>query len=91
MKIINFKASLLLPAVLCLPVASAVADEPAPQNYPSRPIRMIVPQTPGGTADTVARMIAPGVSAILGQQMVIDNRGGAGGIDLQRADHLRPG
>ncbi|MBI4189648.1 MAG: tripartite tricarboxylate transporter substrate binding protein [Betaproteobacteria bacterium] len=76
----NCKVSLLLHAVLCLPIACAVAVEPAAQTYPSRPIRLIVPQTPGGTADTVARMIAPGLSAVLGQQMVIDNRGGAGGI-----------
>ena len=48
--------------------------------YPTRPIRLIVPQTPGGTADTMARILAPGLAATLGQQWVIDNRGGAGGI-----------
>jgi len=61
-------------------MALSQAAEPSSQNYPSRPIRIIVPQIPGGTADTVARTIAPGLSAILNQQMVIDNRGGAGGI-----------
>jgi tripartite-type tricarboxylate transporter receptor subunit TctC len=52
----------------------------AAQGYPVRPIRIIVPQTPGGTADTMARILAPGLAAALGQQLVIDNRGGAGGI-----------
>jgi len=50
------------------------------QSYPIRPIRIIVPQSTGGTADSVARTLAPGLSLILGQQCVIDNRGGAGGI-----------
>lgn len=76
----NRNATLMLPMLLGLPMAYTQAAEPALQNYPSRPIRIIVPQIPGGTADTVARTIAPGLSAILNQQMVIDNRGGAGGI-----------
>jgi tripartite-type tricarboxylate transporter receptor subunit TctC len=49
-------------------------------NYPSRPIMMIVPFAPGGASDFVARMIQPGVSEILGQQVVVDNRPGASGI-----------
>jgi len=47
--------------------------------YPERPVRLIVPSPPGGGADTVARILAPRLSEILGQQIVIDNRGGAGG------------
>jgi tripartite-type tricarboxylate transporter receptor subunit TctC len=76
----NRNAQLMLSVVLCLIVGRVLAAESGAQAYPSRPIRIIVPQIPGGTADTVARTIAPGLSAILGQQMVIDNRGGAGGI-----------
>lgn len=76
----NRNAQLMLPVALCLMVGPALAAESGLQNYPARPIRIIVPQIPGGTADTVARTIVPGLSATLGQQMVIDNRGGAGGV-----------
>ncbi len=77
----NRNVQLILAALMCLFIGrgSVLAAETA-QTYPARPIRMIVPQTPGGTADTVARTVAPGLSAALGQQIVIDNRGGAGGI-----------
>ena len=47
--------------------------------YPERPIRVVVPYVPGGNIDITARTIAPGMSAELGQQVVIDNRGGANG------------
>jgi tripartite-type tricarboxylate transporter receptor subunit TctC len=50
------------------------------QTYPDKPIRVIVPVPAGGTPDVVARMVAPGLSGLLGQQLVIDNRGGAGGL-----------
>ena len=48
-------------------------------NYPSRPVRFVVPYSAGGIADLVARAIAPGLSASLGQPVVIENRAGAGG------------
>jgi tripartite-type tricarboxylate transporter receptor subunit TctC len=51
----------------------------AAQNYPARPIRMIVPSSPGGPVDIVARTVGQGYSEALGQQLVIDNRSGAGG------------
>lgn len=50
------------------------------QDYPSRPIRMIAPFTAGGGADAYARRLAKKLSEIFGQQVVIDNRGGANGI-----------
>ena len=50
------------------------------QNYPDRPIRVIVPVPAGGTPDVVARMVQPGLTGLLGQQLVFDNRGGAGGL-----------
>jgi len=50
------------------------------QGYPSRPIRLIVPNAPGGPTDVVARLIAQKVSETIGQPMVVENRLGAGGI-----------
>ena len=50
------------------------------QTYPDKPVRVIVPVPAGGTPDVIARMVAPGLSSLLGQQLVIDNRGGAGGL-----------
>lgn len=49
------------------------------QNYPSRPIRVVVPYPPGDAADILARLIGPKVSERLGQQMVVENRPGASG------------
>src|SRR5436190_24037931 len=50
------------------------------QGYPSRPVQFIVPYPPGGSNDVLARAVAPRLSARLGQPVVIDNRGGAGGV-----------
>jgi tripartite-type tricarboxylate transporter receptor subunit TctC len=50
------------------------------QTYPDRPIRVIVPVPAGGTPDVVARLVQQPLAAALGQQLVIDNRGGAGGV-----------
>src|SRR6476661_6389264 len=63
----------LVSCALCLGAASA-------QPYPSRPIRMVVPTSPGGVTDTAARAISPQLSELLAQPIVIDNRAGAGGI-----------
>ncbi|HEX6004039.1 MAG TPA: tripartite tricarboxylate transporter substrate-binding protein [Burkholderiales bacterium] len=51
----------------------------AAQSYPSRPIRMILPNPPGGANDIVGRIVAQQLASLLGQQIVVDNRGGAGG------------
>jgi tripartite-type tricarboxylate transporter receptor subunit TctC len=48
-------------------------------NWPDRPIRLIVPWAPGGSTDTIARLFQPRLAAILGQPVVIENRGGASG------------
>ena len=60
--------------------ALLVATLPAlAQDWPNKPVKVIVPFPPGGGTDTVARPIAAKLSQLLGQQFVIDNRGGAGG------------
>src|SRR4029077_6849461 len=64
---LGFLAALLLAAPLLA------------QPYPVRPVRMLVPFAPGGPVDLVARFIGPRLSQDLGQQFVIENRGGAGG------------
>jgi len=61
-------------AVLLCSIAVAGA-----QNYPERPIRMLIPFAPGGATDIIARMIEPKMTRSLGQQIVVDNRPGAAG------------
>ena len=69
-------------ALLLLTVAAAccAAQAVAAQTYPVRPIRLIVPYPPGGPTDFVGRIIAQKVSQYVGQQVVVDNRPGAGTI-----------
>jgi tripartite-type tricarboxylate transporter receptor subunit TctC len=50
------------------------------QDYPTKPLRLIVPFPPGGSNDVVGRIIATGLGERLGKQVVVDNRGGAGGV-----------
>ena len=50
------------------------------QTYPAKPVRMISPFPPGGGTDAVARLVAQALSDQLGQQVVVDSRGGANGI-----------
>ena len=57
----------------------ALAQQAA-QAYPSRPVRLIVPNTAGSAVDTLSRIVGNELSGAIGQQIVIDNRGGAGGI-----------
>ena len=61
-------------AVLLALTAGAAADE-----YPNRQIRLIIPFPPGGSNDVVGRLVARHLSDALGQQVYVDNRGGAGG------------
>jgi len=68
----NFNMGLLL-AGLCVTSANAQ------QQYPTKPIRIIVPSSPGGGLDFVARAVGQQVTASWGQSVVVDNRAGAGG------------
>ena len=70
--------SMLFHVLTALWAATAVAAHA--QTYPTRPVRLIVPFPPGGTIDMVGRMVAQGVGERIGQTMVVDNRGGAGGM-----------
>jgi tripartite-type tricarboxylate transporter receptor subunit TctC len=72
-------AAALLVAVCSIHVVAASAAQTA-KDYPVRPIRLIVPQTAGSSTDTMTRVLAVKMSELLGQQLVIDNRTGVGGI-----------
>jgi tripartite-type tricarboxylate transporter receptor subunit TctC len=82
-------ASLIMTALLlAAPTAALSASAHA---YPERPIRVVVPFTPGGGADTVARTVGQKMSEGLGQQMVVDNRVGAdGNIGVEMVAHAAP-
>jgi tripartite-type tricarboxylate transporter receptor subunit TctC len=70
-------AALLGAAVTCAPASA--------QNYPAKPITLVVPFPAGGGNDALARLVAEKMSRSLGQQVVVENRGGAGGTIATRA------
>jgi tripartite-type tricarboxylate transporter receptor subunit TctC len=65
--------------LIALAALALVAAQAAAQQYPNRPIRLIVPAAPGGGTDITARSFVPAMQELLGQPVVIENRGGAGG------------
>lgn len=77
-------------ALLCCALAG-VAGVAAAQDYPTKPIRLIVPFAPGGLADTSARAVADKLGARLGQSVVVENRAGASGnIGMQAVAQAAP-
>src|SRR5258707_384240 len=67
-------------AAVIAAVASLWVTPMVAQNYPSKPIRMIVPLAPGGGTDNLARILSKKMSETFEQSVVVDNRAGAGGI-----------
>lgn len=78
MKILNNIIRWFVPVGLVLFLSAGYIN--AAETYPAKPVRIIVPFSPGGFVDFTARLIATPMSAAFGQQMIVDNRGGAGGI-----------
>ena len=77
-------------AVSLLPAAPAQA-QPKADDYPNRPVRMVVPFAPGGASDFVGRILQPTMAELLHQQVVVDNRGGAAGnIGVELAARATP-
>ena len=75
----------------CACAVLAIAGTAHAQNYPAHDVKMIVPFPAGGPSDTVARIIAEGMSRHLGQQVVVENVGGAGGtLGATRASEATP-
>ncbi|HEV2007555.1 MAG TPA: tripartite tricarboxylate transporter substrate binding protein [Burkholderiales bacterium] len=83
------KNRLMIIAVACaMALATTVATA---QNYPEKPVRVVVPFPPGGAADIIARHVTQKLSESLGKQFIVDNRAGAGGaIGTDYAAHAAP-
>ena len=69
-----------LSLLAALAATLALAGSAAAQDYPTKPVRLIIPFPPGGSNDVVGRMIATQLGERLGKQVIVDNRGGAGGV-----------
>jgi tripartite-type tricarboxylate transporter receptor subunit TctC len=69
-----------LPVTLALAATSALIDGAAAQSWPTRPVTMVVTFAAGSSDDVLARILSPRLSELLGQQVIIENVGGAGGM-----------
>src|SRR3990172_8714185 len=79
-----------IPTALAPAPLSAFALQFSPQSHPAKPVRVIVPNAPGGLADISARLVAERLSESFAQQFIVDNRVGAGGT-LGTAAAVRAG
>ena len=75
----------VLSTLTLIAATAGVLTPVAAQDYPTRPITLVVPYAAGGGNDAMARIVADKMSRTLGQQIVIENRGGAGGSIATRA------
>ena len=88
MKILRRQFLRLTAGAAILPFMSLIASG---LDYPSQPVRLIVPYAPGGTTDTVARLVGPGLSERLGQPFVVESRPGAGtNVGTEAVAHSSP-
>ena len=71
--------AMLAAGLLASPVLAQQATQQSAQAYPNRPLRMVIPWPPGQATDLVGRVVAQRLSDVLGQQVIADNRPGAGG------------
>ena len=74
------KRSLLVLALALPMCAHAATAADAGKTYPNRPIRLLMPNAPGSSTDALGRMVGHRLGEVLGQQVVVDNRAGAGGV-----------
>jgi tripartite-type tricarboxylate transporter receptor subunit TctC len=68
-------------AAACFALTAAAASA---QQYPVKPVRVVIPWPPGGSNDVVGRIVAQKLSETMGQQFIVDDRGGASGDDRRR-------
>jgi len=73
-------SSAAVAAITSLTLTGAALAAESVNDYPSKPIRLIVPNAPGSSVDTLSRIVANKMSDVVGKQLVIDNRAGAGGV-----------
>ena len=74
------RLALAAPVAVALAALPSVATIASAQDYPARPIKLIIPFPPGGSNDVVGRMVATKLGDKIGKPMVVDNRAGAGGV-----------
>ena len=75
----RIRFSVMSCAIAALSASPLTFGADAAKDYPSRPIRMLVPNAPGSSVDTLSRIVGNKLSDVIGQQVVMDNRAGAGG------------
>ena len=80
MRFVSAARLLLVIVTACAAYVARGAAAPAGASYPIKPVRLIVPFSPGGTNDILGRMIATHLTEVLGKTVIVDNRTGADGI-----------